>query len=305
MLRYILFSIFLNASTIGHGQLFRQYFDGADTLSQNAWMLSLDPEDSTWVVGEPEKLLFDTAYTLPNALLTRASDPYPPGDTAIAELSMTMEYPNPFGILAMQWMQKLDYEPGVDGGTMEYSLDSGIEWHNCFTDPYVYAFYGFEPANVSELAPGMPGFTGTDTTWRNIWFCLDLSWAWALEANEIRIRFIHMADTVHSGHEGWMIDNVFSSVTIVHTIGEIAQKDHVKVTPSLTQGPVRVDVRKEEGFHIIESIHVYDNGGRLVQQHGLSPTRYNLDLGKLPSGTYHLVVRTNLETSSTPVHVQH
>jgi hypothetical protein len=285
-----------------HGQWeFAQYFDGADTSTTNSLLIQLDGDSgNVWMVGSPQKTVFNAAYTAPNAILTDTISSYPPGIASSFTVSVQPDLWG-FGILAVQWMQKLDYEMGADGGMVEFSGDDGITWDNAFTSPYVYSYYGFLPENKDTLANGTTVFTGTDTTWRNVWFCMDLSWMWGMEMDTLLLRFTHIADSVESEQDGWMIDNMLAAMTIVHTINEEDQDVFMKLYPSPTSGNLRIEVHKEEGYHVIESIELIDARGRVVQSHGLSPVKFTIDISGHPDGLYQLRVRTNKGQQTLPV----
>lgn len=280
---------------------FSQYFDGADTSATNALLLSIpDNSANVWMVGPPQKTLFQSAYTAPNALLTDTLYPYPTDNSSSCILTVVPEFWW-FGILAVQWMQKLDYEFGVDGGTIEFSGDGGATWDNAFNSQYVYSFYGFNEANLGTLSNGTPVFTGTDTTWQNIWFCMDLSWMWGVGMDTLLLRFTHLSDSVQTDHEGWMIDNMMAALTMVHTVNNKEQGDYVTVYPSPTNGLLLIEVRKEEGYHVIEEIELIDGAGRVVQRHGISPVKFGIDISAHPDGLYQLRVRTNKDHRTLPV----
>ncbi len=285
-----------------HGQWqFSQFFDGADTTATNALLIEMGSDSSNvWTIGPPQKSVFDAAYTPPNAMLTDTLATYPTDNVSQFTLSVLPEF-SFFGILAVQWMQKLDYEAGADGGTVDFSGDGGLTWDNAFTSPYVYSYYGFLPDNQDTLANGTPMFTGTDTTWQNIWFCLDLSWMWGVGMDTLLLRFTHVADSVDTQQDGWMIDNMMAALTMVHTINEEEHDVFMKLHPSPTNGPLRIEVRKEDGYHVIESIELIDSRGRVVQSHGLSPVKFAIDISGHPDGLYHLRVRTNTGQQTLPV----
>ncbi len=64
-------------------QYYEQYFDGANTDPANSVLYAL-PNDtvSPWMVGEPHKAVFSSAYTPPKALLTDTLASYAPDDTS-------------------------------------------------------------------------------------------------------------------------------------------------------------------------------------------------------------------------------
>ena len=284
------------------GSLFSQsanlYFDG-DT--SNHIRLILDPADSVWQVGPPDKIIFDSAASNPNVLITDTVNPYPVNDTSTATIAID---PNYFywGILAIQWKQKLDLEYKADGGVVEFSNDNGLTWINAFDSPYIYNFYGYDAVNRDTLPNGEWAFTGIDNAWKDIWLCMDYSF---VHNDTLRVRFVLKSDSSDTQQEGWMIDNLLTHITQIHTVEEIEQEEYLKVYPTVTNDIVHIQGKKLDVFHIIEEIQVVDTQGRVVREHGKAPTKFYLHLGDLPAGMYYLKVKTNLDTQSFPVMVEH
>ena len=133
----VLLILIVRSST---AQFYTQYFDGADTSIYNAILIDIVPDSSNvWQIGTPQKSVFDSAATLPNAIVTDTINFYPSHDTSsfIAKVYLNG---NNWGIFALQWKQKLDMDTSFDGGIIEYSIDTGNTWINVFNNPYVYNF---------------------------------------------------------------------------------------------------------------------------------------------------------------------
>jgi hypothetical protein len=276
-----------------------QYFDGNDTIPQNTveFQYSIIPED-VWYVGAPQKSTFNNAFSNPNALFTSKNGGYTPNNSSSFNVRYSSENFGT-GILALQWMQKLHYQPATDnypgdGGYIEFTLDSGRTWHNVFTSPYVYNFYGFDENNVSVLANGQTGFSGVDNQWRDIWLCFETNFF--NHFGDILFRYTHIADDNASFHEGWMIDNFQMHITILHTITEKEENNYLNILPTPTNGIVKIQAEKRNDFHIIQNMELINIDGTVVEEFGMSPTKFQIDISHHPQGTYYLKVETNLKT---------
>src|SRR5690606_18356962 len=118
-----------------------QYFDGADTGNVELKILIDTTRPNSWQIGRPQKQIFDSAATYPNVIVTDTINFYPVNDTSqfvVGRGGMFMTH----DIFAFRWLQKLDLD-SLDAAIVEFSADSGITWHNAFTDPLAYNFYGF------------------------------------------------------------------------------------------------------------------------------------------------------------------
>ncbi len=286
-------------TTTTHAQFFHQYFDGNDTNVNNSIIIDFGSDTSNiWQIGKPQKTIFHSAATQPNALVTDTVNFYPINDTSSFHYRLISPIWG-WGIFALQWMQKIDYDHDRDGGMIEYSIDNGTTWTNVFNDPYVYNFYGFDTLNVDTMGGSNYGFSGTDTTWRNIWLCYDMSFLSMFDT--IDFRFTSISDSINTNKEGWMIDNMMAQITFVHTVKSEKMDDYIKIFPTPTSGTIFIEAEKQNGFHIIEWMELTDIQGRVVKKYGVSPTKFNIDISDLPDGNYYLRIKTNLQEKTLPV----
>jgi len=273
------------------GQTYSQYFDGADTSAFNSLLINIDTSSSNiWQIGQPQKIIFDTAATFPNAIVTDTSNYYPTNNTSSFSFGVDPQWFG-WGILALQWKQKLDMDIDYDGGIIEFSSDTGNTWKNVFNNPYVYNFYGFDTANQDTLISGDYAFSGTDSTWKDIWLCFDLSWL--SFSDSLMFRYTLKSDAIDNNKEGWIIDNLISHITIIHTVNEIKQEKYMTAVPNPTTGRIDISTKKLDEFHIIEKIELINIEGKLVQKWGISPTKFYVDISNHPNGIYFLNVKTN------------
>jgi hypothetical protein len=301
---YFLIACFLCASLVAKAQQWQQYFDGADTSIWTSLLIEIDTTgNNVWQIGPPQKTIFNSAATVPNVIVTDTVNAYPANNTSSFYFKVPV-WMN-WGIFALQWKQKLDLDSAMDAGTISYSVDDGVTWSEVFGDPYLYNFYGYDSVNVDTTASGIYGFTGTDTTWSDIWLCYQMSWLQQFATNDtLLFRFTIHSDSIDNQKEGWMIDNMMCHITIVHTAkGE--QKDaYQKVYPSVTDGTVFIETMALNEFHIIENMQLIDASGRTVKEWKNAPTRFRIDIGDQPAGTYLLRIQTNKQVNTFPVILQ-
>lgn len=276
---------------------FNQYFDGADTIQSSIKIHFNGDSTNIWQIGKPQKKLFNAASTIPNALLTDTINNYPSNDSSSFEYTVT-PWTND-GILAIQWMQKLDMDAGNDFGLIEFSVDSGDTWKNVFDNPHIYNFYGFDSANVDTFQNNNLAFTGTDTAWKNIWLCYELTWL--SDYDSVMVRHTFVSDSVDNEHEGWMIDNLKAHVTILHTVNETEKKEYMTVGPNPTRGRIDIVTKKIDEYHIIEEMELVNVKGQVVQQWSRKPTKFYVDISDHPNGVYFLNVKTNKKAESFKV----
>ncbi len=304
MKRLLLLILFSSLYFTSFSQFYYQYFDGADTSYLYSIIIETDSSSSNiWQIGEPQKNIFNAAGTFPNVIVTDTVNPYPINNTSSFEFGVARTPWGFGGILALQWVQKLDMDHGLDGGLVEISLDTGATWSNVVNSPYTYNFYGFQAGNLDTLTNGEYAFTGTDSSWANVWLCYDLNWLSTMDS--VMLKYTFVSDSLNSNKEGWMIDNFMGSTTLVHTVQELDQEEYLKVEPTLTSGRVNIHAKIIDEFHIIESIQLINVEGRIVQEYGVVPTKFYVDIDHHPNGVYLLRINTNLKSETFKLILQH
>lgn len=273
----------------------QQYFDGQDTNAQYALIFELD-SNSIWQIGPPQKAYLSSAATQPNALITDTLNPYPILDSSVSSTEAKIKLLWPYGILAIQWMQQIDFEYEKDGGIVEFRTSDTSQWQSIFNNPYVYNVFGFDTSHVRQLPNGEMAFTGRSPL-ENVWLCLDLSWLNQLSGDStLALRFRVYSDSVDTQQDGWMIDNIWVALTGFHTINEINPEQYMSVGPNPTKGHLQIETKKLGQVQYIKKIELYELSGKMVQEWGLAPVKFSIDIGHHKQGIYLLKVHTNVGT---------
>lgn len=275
-----------------------QYFDGS-TISNTISVSITTNTANIWQIGKPQKILFHSAATLPNAIVTDTLNFYPKNNVSQFVLTIKNPYmtsPFPF---ALQWKQKLNMDSKKDGGIVEFSNNSGTTWQNAHNNVNVYQYYGFQPANKDTININEYCFSGTDTTWRDVWLCLTP--AVANFNDTILFRYTFKSDSVNTNKEGWMIDNFMSHTTIFHPVKEISQIDEIVVYPTITNGIVNVEVKKTSPTDIIDRIELLNADGKIMEWYGQNYTKVVLDLSKHTPGIYYVKISINKKSMTRKI----
>jgi hypothetical protein len=272
--------LFLQAKT----QIYTQYFEGTgNTLSVSISTSSAN----VWQIGKPHKTIFSSASSTPNVIVTDTVNKYPPNNVSTFTLQNNNIY---HSMISLQWKQKLDFDQGKDGGIVEFSLDGGTTWENAHNNPAVHQFYGFQPGNKDTLPNNEYAFSGTDTTWRDVWLCIAFS-------NSIHFRFIIKSDSVNTNREGWMIDNFVLHQTWIHPIKEIDGLGNLVVYPNTSSGMVNVEMKQTEQARRIDNISLFSQDGKLLEDYGPNYAKVVLDISKYPEGNYYLKITIGKKTT--------
>jgi hypothetical protein len=285
--------LLISITFASNAQSFYQYFDGADTVPYYSIIYDIEnTPNNIWQVGQPQKSLFTQAATVPNAMVTDTLKAYP--NNSNSTFSFFIDQQNfGLGILALQWMQKLDMEFQKDGGIIEFSLNDTTTWYNAFNNPYVYNFYGFDAANADSLVSGAPAFTGTDTAWKDIWLCFDASIVNFTDT--LLFRFTFESDSNNTQQSGWMIDNMISHITIIHTVDNVDKKEKdLTIFPNPTKGIINIQSKTDADINEIEWMELIDANGRVVEKFGRKNPNDQIDISRHSKGAYFLKIKTNI-----------
>lgn len=285
---------------------FYQYFDGEDTLTYWSINITFDVDtNNIWQIGPPQKLIFNSASTAPNVIVTDTLNNYPTNNTStfIAQLGDTYLYPYFYGIVAIQWLQRIDISSNGDIAILEISLDSMQTWANVFDNPLTYNFYGFNAENIDTI-DGEIGFAGTDTSWRDIWYCFD--WPYLeIDTGYIFLKYTFKSDSIPEEKEGWMIDNMYAHSTMYHTLNNTNVVDAISIYPVPADDKINIQLQQTQQSHYIESMSITSMQGALINSWNNLPSKYFIDTENYPNGMYILSVKTNLYNESKAIVIQH
>lgn len=303
-MKTLLLCLFTSLLYYSNAQYLLQYFDGSDTIPGQALFVEFDTT-GIWQIGEPEKTYFDTAYTVPNVLITDTLNPLP--DSTDAYFWFTYDLQNyQGGVIALQWTQKLDLDTNTEVAIIEFSTDTMQTWQNVFYHPDIDNFYGYlSSSEGTHHQTGDIGFTGTDTIWRDIWLCFGYDFIYNYNIDTLNFRYRILTDTVEHQSEGWMIDNFLVHETWFHTIGEISDEDTFTAFPTETSGPLKVVCSKKGSPLVIDHVELIDMSGRVMREYKPESTNFELDLSRFPAGQYKLKIITDQGFDVCPVIIQH
>lgn len=89
-----------------------------DTLNQSL---------NRWSIGKPQKNVFTSAYSEPNAIMTDTLNALRPNDTSVFYLFHKRDNTAPFHIFYLRFWFQIDGD-STDYGSIEISPDKGLHW---------------------------------------------------------------------------------------------------------------------------------------------------------------------------------
>ncbi|MCF8373621.1 MAG: T9SS type A sorting domain-containing protein [Bacteroidales bacterium] len=280
-------------------------FDG-DSLVYNPYcILTIDSTlpSNIWQIGQPQKALFDSAYTPPNALVTDTINPYPINNYSSFEIALKKpEWAEEFcwSYLSLSFTYRMETDTLQDGWYVEISYDGGANWNNILFDTV--------PDNIiagnlyslnSILYNGMAGFSGSSHLWSNDmipWTSASVNYSWndsnAYTIDSCRFRIVFISDSIDSQKDGLLIDHI--SISVWHLCG-IGVNEFSRVGNGINIYPVPVnkqsvlDIPDYSGQDIIK-LEIYDITGKIVYCNTFKQNPVPLENIQLDNGMYILKI---------------
>jgi len=161
--------------------------------------------NNNWEIGQPNKAIFQSALSIPNAIVTKLDTSYSINDTS----SFTIRHIADFGLndLGMMWISasyKINSDTLTDYGTIEFSPDNGISWINFLTDT-VYAQQG-----IYYWINEKPVFSGNNSDWQMFTINIqDYNHLFNITYDDtVLFRFSFISDSIQTFKDGWMLDDI-------------------------------------------------------------------------------------------------
>jgi len=262
---------------------------------QNELILKIDTNNTTnlWQVGSPDKNLFDTAFSVPNAIITDTVNPYSINNKSYFDIIIKNNNPWmwwPWGEGLLSFRHKYNTDSLFDGGHLEISYDLGNTFFNLIYDTNQMmgtSSIGFY--NLSDTILGnIPSFTGTS----NGWTYSEYYWWWFALVDDdsphdsLIIRFVFNSDNNNSNKEGWMIDNIiFNGYDYVGNINKIEYSNEIIIYPNPSDGKFFINFKTIKNTDV--EIKIINITGQCVFNKIIKTnTNAQIDLGKQPKGIY-------------------
>lgn len=303
----LFFNLFYANYSYSQWNEYRQNFEQQPT-DTNLIDVTIDSLSSKiWHIGKPQKTKFNKANTIPFALVTDTINPYDTSIVSSVILSLAVSKNFWGNFVAIRWAQKLDLQPSYDYVEVGVSIDSGKTWYDAFnqgSNSLIYNFYGFDQSNAwLNPATNRGGFTGTDTTWSDMWLCLWLSHSGSwINVDSLMIKFTLYSDSVQTNHEGILLDNFVVNETFVHTVeSELKQENSIVVFPTETSGMLNIESTYKGQNNSINEVMIFNANSELLASYKPFRKRVSVDLSTYPDGMYIIRSRTANKISSQKV----
>lgn len=280
------------ASLNGYGQWFDWMFysqDFDDTLRFNLSIDTADGHGGLWLIGAPQKTVFNAPINPPNVIVTDTVSPYPVNATSRFTITNLAQdgwlFPHTALLAGYYWA---DLGAG-DHGTLEVSFDQGATWSDLINDPVVQSYLVGNPG--PDLAASTNGWQYFGMNVANLRFYALNELGIQIDLNDsIQYRFSFISDSINDPHDGLMYDELYFE-DYVETVMELpGSAFHVQVSPNPAADLLTIvyETNDVDGCELL----VHDARGTLCLRSGeLPPHRASLDVGALPMGLYSFTLR--------------
>jgi len=299
---FFCFLVFIQFSARSQKEsMWYQYFFTFDD-STHYYNLIPDPSNpnNDWQIGQPQKILFNQAYSFPNVIVTDTSGYYKPSDTSIFTFVTPTYFPAFWPVLEFYF--KVDSDTILDYGKIEVSSDHGQTWMDIVRSANLHGFFWYvnnsSGTQIYSNGDSVNPFTGR-TTGGYYYFRSDLYTFYSLfPTDTIIYKFSFITDAIQTNKEGWMIDNLYfydwwESID-PHTTGDL--------NTSVSPDPVNAEmiIRFVNPSKDMISIELFDSKG--IKQRELSTISdyIKVNTQSLSSGMYlYKIMKINTQQIGT------
>lgn len=254
-------------------------FDSGDTLFPH--LVSIDTvhyHHNIWQIGKPNKRVFTSALSLPNAIVTDTLNPYPINDTSVFVLKMPFIVPIPGWGYAPTADMRFSYQLRKDSNSIarfEVSQDNGGHWYNAKdTLPSDFLWPGGDVPNLSDTTSG--------------WTTLDIGVATPYSASlsdTFLFRFTFISDSSFANKDGWIIDDIYLNY-YVESVSQIQNHNVSSIYPNPTSQSLTITSSDQ-----ITNVAISNLLGQTVYSQAYDVQKAEVNVAGLPAGVY--VVRVS------------
>jgi hypothetical protein len=238
-----------------------------------------------WQIGIPQKVILDSAFSPPNAMITDTLENYPVENHSFFDF-----YLNDSNLwnenIFVGFYHKIDTDTLRDGGYLEISFNDGEDFYNVLENPDDVYFLGYPSDESNELNlygfsdtlyNGEPGFSGRSLDWTLTMFGWNTGYikppkpdnhlsqsvfSKDLLYQDAILRFNFISDSIDNQREGWMIDELFTFW--VEIIGSTENSNAIgfQMFPNPVQEELTLVAEKHYGRL---SVEVFDMTGKPIK----------------------------------------
>jgi len=248
------------------------------------WHLNIDTisnPNNIWQIGSPQKIVFDSALSIPNAIVTDTINSYPVNDTSSFTVQYVISGVNSNGLgLEFRGYYSVNSDSLLDYGKIEFSPNNGLSWIDLL-DTSNNNFIVWDQRPI--LTGNSNGWKYYDLNLTNFGIALGL-----VSGDTILWRFSFISDGINTNKDGLMFDNMYFENAYPIGLIEISKNDKISSNcfPNPSNNFLNIELNNPNNFPY--DLCIYDNLGRKV--HGLNFITVEeivIDVRDFKNGIYH------------------
>ncbi len=276
--------IFSTLSIVAQGVI-----DFENTTTFEYLTIDTTNHNNIWQIGKPDKTLFNSAYSVPNVIITDTVLPYPINNNS--DFVVQAIYFGSYNLF-LNFQYKINTDSLFDYGKIYASSNHGLTWVD-ITNDTLPANLHWCISNGPVLCPGTLNLplTGTSAGWYEFSF-------WSAGANilstitykdTILFRFAFHSDSIQNNKEGWMIDNIeFGNYEGIQEF--INVRSNLDVYPNPAGNRIRILNNDWKGDVLLS---FYNLQGQLLFSYLTRQPENELDISGLANGIYTIKATSN------------
>lgn len=265
---------------------FHHDFEAPNNVFANRFILDTTHNSNSWQIGKPQKTVFDSALTAPNAIVTDTLHSYATKDTSIFYIKVQSRYYGGvngwFELVGFTFYYQLDIDTG-EIAKVEIQVDSGRRWVDLLKEDITYNInWGGNKPVLSSSTNGWAAYNVSFYDWAKSY--RTNKYPYYLNPDTTLIRFTFLSDSVQTNKDGWIID-AFSLHNRTESIQSLANNNLISIYPNPTSDYIYIKRNTQRTTD--EAVSIYNIYGQEVLHTNNIPTNGYLTLN-LASGIYTL-----------------
>lgn len=237
--------------------------------------------NNKWQIGKPNKTVFDSSFSYPNAIVTDTLNPVPANDTSVFYIKHIRSQHYAFFVL--DFWHKMDGD-STDFGKIEVMPDTEGVWVNVLEEDTAYNMHWWS---------NKPSLKGSLNGWEQVRIGME-NWSSKYQGNlypikwnsdSVLIRFTYITDSGGTPHDGWMIDDIYVNDWF-EGINEVPNESIIGITPNPVEDVLHI--KRKIAAAKNESVQVMNMMGEVVMSGQLSVVggELSVDVSGLAKGVY-------------------
>ena len=271
-----------------------------DTLPQGLFYIHIEPTfNNLWQIGKTNKLGTTSPNDTSCLIITDTLNSYSPNNFSAFSFNFpatTSGFWN-FGNYYISFWHKYNTDSLLDGCWLEFSDDSGANWHQVnslinlgynvhFQNGHSSCnFYNIFSGSGDTISGGIQAWSGSSNGWKyvSIW----LNQILPLKPNRNNqinsVRFVFKSDSVNTNKDGWSIDDInIGFISVLSGMNDFS-KNNIPIYPNPSTGKFTFKLPSVTNNLFLE---VYNSIGKLLFKKPIFQETNSINLEHEANGLY-------------------